>query len=164
MIDLGTSKQATAQVVANYLNEQGLNARGQASWQVPGVLQRSTSLSLSSVDANEAFAVGRKAVEIAMSEGSGFMATMLRKPGSTYQLYYDRVPLEKVAVSARQLPKNWLSSDGLDVTDDFIHYAMPLVGEDWVTIPLENGRPRFSNLNIEFDKKKCREYIPLLYR
>ena len=92
------------------------------------------------------------------------MATMLRKPGNTYQLYYDRVPLDKVAVSARQLPKNWLSSDGLDVTDDFIRYAMPLVGEDWVTIPLENGRPHFSKLNIEFEKKKCREYIPLLYR
>ena len=163
-IEYGASKQATAQVVANYLNEQGLNARGQASWQVPGVLQRSTSLSLSTVDADEAFAVGRKAVEIAMSEGSGFMATMLRKPGNTYQLYYDKVPLVKVAVSARQLPKNWLSPDGLDVTDDFIRYAMPLVGQEWVKIPLENGRPRFSRLNIEFEEKKCREYIPLLYR
>ena len=92
------------------------------------------------------------------------MATMLRKPGNTYQLYYDKVPLEKVAVSARQLPKNWLSPDGLDVTDDFIRYAMPLIGEEWVKIPLENGRPRFSRLNIEFVQKKCREYIPLLYR
>ncbi|MCK5463491.1 MAG: hypothetical protein KAI95_10760, partial [Bacteroidales bacterium] len=101
---------------------------------------------------------------IAMSEGSGFMATMLRKPGKTYQLYYDKVPLEKVAVSARQLPKNWLSSDGLDVTDDFVRYAMPLVGEEWVEIPLENGRPRFSRLKIGFEEKKCREYIPLLYR
>jgi len=163
-IEYGASKQATAQVVANYLNEKGLNARGQASWQVPGVLQRSTSLCLSSVDADEAFTVGRKAVEIAMSEGSGFMATMLRKPGKTYQLYYDKVPLENVAVSARQLPKNWLSPDGLDVTDDFIRYAMPLVGEEWVKVPLENGRPRFSRLNIEFEQKKCREYIPLLYR
>lgn len=163
-IEYGASKQATAQVVANYLNEKGLSARGQASWQVPGVLQRSTSLCLSSVDADEAFAVGRKAVEIAMSEGSGFMATMLRKPGNAYQLYYDKMPLEKVAVSARQLPKNWLSSDGLDVTDDFVRYAMPLVGEEWVEIPLENGRPRFSRLNIEFEEKKCREYIPLLYR
>ena len=163
-IEYGASKQATAQVVANYLNEQGLNARGQASWQVPGVLQRSTSLGLSSVDSEEAFTVGRKAVEIAMSFGSGYMATMLRKPGNAYQLYYDKVALEKVAVSARHLPKSWLSSDGLDVTDDFIRYAMPLVGEDWVKIPLENGRPRFSRLNLEFEEKKCGEYIPLLYR
>lgn len=163
-IEYGASKQATAQVVANYLNEQGLNARGQASWQVPGVLQRSTSLCLSSVDAEEAFAVGKKAVEIAMSDGSGYMATMLRKPGINYQLYYDKVPLEKVAVSARQLPKDWLSPDGLDVTDDFIRYAMPLVGQEWVEIPLKNGILRFSRLNIEFVEKKCPEYIPLLYR
>ncbi len=163
-IEYGASRQATAQVVANYLNERGLNARGQASWQVPGVLQRSTSLCLSSVDMQEAFRVGKKAVEIAISEGSGFMATMLREPGNSYQLYYDRVPLRKVAVSARQLPKHWLSSDGLDVTDDFIRYAMPLVGETWVEIPLENGRPRFARLHTAFEPKKCSEYIPLLYR
>ncbi len=163
-IEYGASKQATAQVVANYLNEQGLNARGQASWQVPGVLQRSTSLCLSSVDVEEASLVGRKAVEIAMIEGSGYMATMLRKLGDKYELYYDKVPLEKVAVSARQLPKEWLSPDGLDVTDDFIRYAKPLVGEEWAEIPLENSRPRFAQLNIEFVDKKCSSYIPLLYR
>lgn len=163
-IEYGASKQATAQVVANYLNEQGLNARGQASWQVPGVLQRSTSLCLSSVDVEEASLVGRKAVEIAMTEGSGYMATMLRKLGDKYELYYDKVPLEKVAVSARQLPKEWLSPDGLDVTDDFIRYAKPLVGEEWAEIPLENSRPRFAQLNIEFVDKKCSSYIPLLYR
>jgi len=104
-IEYGASKQATAQVVANYLNEKGLNARGQASWQVPGVLQRSTSLSLSSVDADEAFGVGKKAVEIAMSDGSGFMATMLRKPGNTYRLYYDKVPLEKLLSPPVSFPK-----------------------------------------------------------
>jgi 6-phosphofructokinase 1 len=163
-IEYGASKQATAQVVANYLNEKGLNAKGQASWQVPGVLQRSTSLCLSSVDVEEAFEAGRKAVEITIADGSGYMSTMLRKPGNSYQLYYDKVPLEKVAVSARQLPKNWLTADGLDVTDDFIRYAMPLVGSAWVNIPLEYGRPRFARLNIAFEEKKCRGYIPLLYR
>jgi 6-phosphofructokinase len=163
-IEYGASKQATAQVVANYLNERGLNARGQASWQVPGVLQRSTSLSLSSVDADEAFMVGEKAVEIAMSDGSGYMATLLRKPGETYEIYYDKVPFEKVAVSARQLPKGWLSSDGLDVTDDFLRYAKPLIGEQWTRIPLENGRPRFTRLKVDFTKKLCTSYIPLLYR
>jgi 6-phosphofructokinase len=163
-IEYGASKQATAQIVANYLNEKGLSAKGQATWQVPGILQRSTSLCLSSVDMDEAFRVGEKAVEIALSEGSGYMATLLRKPGISYEIYYDKVPLEKVAVSARQLPKDWLSPDGLDVTDEFINYAMPLVGEKWTAIPLKDGRPRFSRLKVEFVDKKCRDYTPLLYR
>jgi 6-phosphofructokinase 1 len=163
-IEYGASKQATAQVVANYLNDKGLSARGQASWQVPGVLQRSTSLCLSSVDVQEALQAGHKAVEIALSDGSGYMATLLRKPGDTYEIYYDKVPLEKVAVSARQLPRTWLSEDGLDVTDDFISYARPLVGEMWAEIPIANGRPRFARLNLVFEEKKCREYVPLLYR
>ena len=163
-IEYGASKTAVAQVVANFLNDSKLNARGQATWQVPGVMQRSTSLYMSTVDVNEAFQVGRKAVEIAFTEGTGYMATMLRNAGDAYDLFYDKVALKKVAVSARQLPKNWIISDGLDVTDDFLHYARPLIGEEWAEIPLENGRPRFARLNIQFVEKKCREYIPMLYR
>ncbi len=163
-IEYGASKQAAAQVVANYLNEKGLNAKGQATWQVPGVLQRSTSLCLSSVDVQEAFLIGKKAVEIAVSEGTGYMATLLRIPGDSYEAYYDKVALEKVAVSARQLPKHWLSPDGLDVTDEFIRYAMPLVGKEWVNIPLEKARPRFARLEMTLMDRKCKEYVPLLYR
>ncbi|MCL5019168.1 MAG: 6-phosphofructokinase, partial [Patescibacteria group bacterium] len=78
-IEYGASQSTVAQVVINYLNSVGLKSRGYASGQVPGVLQRSTSICASIVDIDEAYTVGQKAVEIGVNEGTGWMATILRK-------------------------------------------------------------------------------------
>ena len=164
-IEYGASQTTVAQVVINYLNKVGLKARGQATGQVPGVLQRSTSIYASRVDIDEAYKVGRKAVEIGMTEGSGWMATTLRDWSSeSYAPYFDKVPLEKVANSVRHLPAHWLSKDGLDVTDDFIHYAQPLIGDGWPDIAIENGLQRFARLQIEFTDKKLPAYVPQRFR
>ena len=164
-IEYGASRTTVAQVVINYLNDVGLKARGQATGQVPGVLQRSTSIYASKVDIDEAYKVGRKAVEIGMSDGSGWMATTLRDwDSANYAPYFDKVPLEKVANSVRHLPANWISKDGLDVTDDFIRYAQPLIGDGWPDIAIENGIQRFARLRIQFIDKKLPAYIPQRFR
>jgi len=160
-IEYGASKMTAAQAVTNYLNEVGLKARGQATCQVPGVLQRCTSIHASKVDIDEAYEVGKKAVEIAMKEGTGWMATILRAPGSQYKAIFDKVPLETVANSVRYMPSNWITKDGIDVTDDFINYAMPLIGDGWPEIPLENGLQRYARFEIKFIDKKLPDYIPL---
>ncbi|MCP4396060.1 MAG: diphosphate--fructose-6-phosphate 1-phosphotransferase, partial [bacterium] len=164
-IEYGASRTTVAQVVTNYLNDVGLKARGQATGQVLGILQRSTSIYASKIDIDEAQKVGRKAVEISMTDGSGWMATILRNWHSdSYAPYFDKVPLEKVANSARQLPAHWLSKDGLDVTDDFIRYAQPLIGDGWPDIAIENGLQRFARLRIQFTDKKLPIYIPQRFR
>jgi 6-phosphofructokinase 1 len=118
----------------------------------------------SAVDIGEAYDVGRKAVEIAVNDGSGWMATILRKPGDGYAVYYDKVPLRVVANSFRLLPRGWLAPGGLDVTDDFIRYAAPLIGEEWPPVALEGGRQRFARLDLRFVDKRCREYVPVRVR
>ena len=163
-IEYGASRDTVAQKVVNYLNDLGLNARGQATGQIPGVLQRGVSLHASKVDIDEAYQVARKGVDIAISDGSGYMATILRRPGDKYQPYFDKVPLEKVANSVRHLPSHWISEDGLDVTDDFIRYAMPLIGDGNPDIRIENGLQRFARLDIRFVEKKAPEYIPVRFR
>jgi len=163
-IEYGASRMAAAQVVCNYLNDHGLAARGQASWQVPGVLQRCTSVLASKVDFDEAYEVGRKAVEIATREGSGWMATILRRPGNSYAVYYDKVPLGKVANSTRHLPSSWISADRLDVTDDFVRYARPLIGDDAPPISLEGGLQRFARLERKFVEKRLPPYVPVRSR
>ncbi len=163
-IEYGASKTTVAQVVTNYLNKVGLSVRGQATGQVPGILQRSTSIYASTVDAKEAYEIGRKAVEIALKDGSGWMATILRKPSENYEVYYDKIPLEKVANSERYLPKNWITKDGLDVTDDFIKYAQPLIGTNWPNIPIENGIQRFAKFDIKCEEKKLNKYLPQTLR
>lgn len=159
-IEYGASQSSAAQIVTNYLNKVGLKARGQATGQVPGVIQRSVSMFASKVDLDEAYEVGKKAVEIAMKDGTGWMATILRVTGEVYKACFDKVPLETVANSVRFIPKEWITKDGLDVTDDFIRYAMPLIGKEWPEIELENGLQRFARLDVKFIDKRLPEYIP----
>jgi 6-phosphofructokinase 1 len=114
----------------------------------------------SSVDLDEAYEVGRHAVTIAVESGSGWMSTILRKQGTEYEVSYDKVPLEAVANSERSFPRQWLSANGTDVTDDFVSYARPLIGDEWVNVPLENGVQRFSRFNPVFADQVCGQYVP----
>lgn len=163
-VEYGASSISAAQAVTNYLNKAGLKSRGQVTGQVPGVLQRSTSIHASKVDIDEAYEVGAKAVEIAMQHGTGWMATILRAPGEKYRAVYSKVPLEKVANSVRYMPASWISPGGIDVTDDFIKYAMPLIGDCWPEIQLENGLQRFARFKPAFADKKLPGYIPVRFR
>ena len=163
-IEYGASQSTVAQVIVNYLNAVGLKARGQATGQIPGVLQRSVSVFASCVDIDEAYLVGQHAVEVAFEHGTGWMATILRRPGETYQALFSHVPLETVANSARHLPARWISPDRLDVTDDFIRYARPLIGDGWPDIAMEHGFQRFARLAVRFIDKKLPAYLPIRFR
>lgn len=162
-IAFGASKMTAQQMVINYLNTKGLAARGAAHGQVSGCDQRYTSVFISNVDSAEAYEVGKKAVEIATRDGNGWMATILREPGGKYRARYDKVSLEQVANSERNFPLKWLSKNRIDVTDDFIHYAQPLIGTKWAKIPLENGIQRFARFRPIFAEKKCPDYVPEAY-
>jgi 6-phosphofructokinase len=160
----GASDTTVEQTVVNYLNEVGLAARGSARGNVPGTDQRHNMIYASTVDIEEAYKVGQKAVLIAAQDGSGFMSTILRKPGPIYSVYYDRVPLERVANSERAFPQEWLAPTRSDVTDDFVRYARPLIGDDWPSIPLLDGRQRFARLKPIMAERLLPAYEPQAYR
>jgi 6-phosphofructokinase len=162
--EYSSSEITVGQIVTNFLNKVGLKANGMARGQVPGTDQRNAIVYASTVDLDEAYKVGEKAVLIASEGESGYMATILRKKSSKYEVYYDKVPLEKVANSERSFPANWISSNRIDVTDDFINYARPLIGEDWPGIPVEGGIMRFTRFKPIFADKKLAEYTPEAYR
>lgn len=153
------SGTTVAQVVVNYLNEMGLAARGAARGNVSGTDQRHNMIYASTVDLEEAYKVGQKAALIAAEEGSGYMSTILRQPGPIYNVYYDKVPLELVANSERSFPREWISAGGVDVTDDFVAYARPLIGDSWPSIPLVDGRQRFARLKPVFAEQKLPPYV-----
>ncbi len=162
--EYSSSEITVGQIVTNSLNKIGLKVNGAARGQVPGTDQRNAITYASNVDLEEAYKVGEKAVSIAAEGQSGYMATILRKESNKYEVYYDKVPLEKVANSERSFPSNWITKERIDVTDDFINYAKPLIGEDWANIPLENGIMRFARFKPIFAEKKLPEYTPQAYR
>ena len=71
-----------------------------------------------------------------------------------------KVGLELVADSERTFPKEWIAGGRLDVTEDFVRYARPLIGDSWPQIPLEDGRQRFAQLQPLFTQQKLPAYIP----
>ncbi|MCK5812121.1 MAG: diphosphate--fructose-6-phosphate 1-phosphotransferase [Clostridiales bacterium] len=161
--NFSASQTTVAQIVTNYLNEQGLAVRGKARCQVPGTDQRGSINFVSLVDLKEAYELGKKAAIIALEEGSGYMSTIKRKAGSGYEVYYDKVSLDLVANSERTFPQAWLSKNKIDVTDEFVEYAKPLIGGDFVSIPMENGIMRFTKFAPIFATKKLPAYIPCAY-
>lgn len=163
-VQFGASQTTVAQVLTNYLNARKLPVPGKARFQIPGTDQRHAMIYASTVDLAEAYAVGLKAVEIARNEGNGWMATILRRPGPLYNVIYDKVPLEQVANSERFFPQAWIASCKTDVTDDFLAYARPLIGDDWVSVPLVDGLVRYTRFDPLFAERRCPPYVPQAYR
>ena len=159
-VQYSASGTTVAQQVVTMLNQHGLAARGAARGQVYGTDQRDTSIYASTVDLDEAYKLGQQAALIAHSGENGWMSTILRRPGLIYNVDYDKVPLEKVANSERTFPEAWLSSNKIDVTDEFVAYARPLIGEDWVSTPQIAGRQRFTRFKPLFADKKLPAYEP----
>ena len=108
--------------------------------------------------------VARKAVSIAAAGENGFMATTLRQPGDIYHVRFDQVPLEDVANSERFFPAEWIAENRVDVTDDFLAYARPLIGNDWPAIPVVDGLQRFARIAPIFADQVLPAYIPQNYR
>ena len=165
-VQFSASQTTVAQVVVNYLNSLRFPVPGKARGQVPGTDWRNAIAYASEVDLDEAYEVGRHAVEIARGAGNGFMATILRtRAKSGYSVRYDKVPLEQVAAKDRSFPKAWITPNGIDVTDEYLAYAQPLIGDSWVSVPLENGLPRFARIATnQTASKKLAPYVPQTYR
>lgn len=159
-----SSRSTVEQIVVNYLNDVGLSAKGAARGNVSGTDQRHNMIYASSVDLDEAYKLGQKAALIAAHDGSGYMSTILREPGPIYAVRYDKVPLELVANSERSFLQTWLTASRIDVTDDFLRYAQPLIGEHWPSIPLVNGIQRFARMEKKFAAKVLPEYAPQAFR
>jgi 6-phosphofructokinase 1 len=154
----GSSQLTVAQLVVNYLNEVGLAAKGAARGNVPGTDQRHSMAYASTVDLDEAYRAGQKAAELAAAGDSGHMATILRNPGSVYSVRYDKVPLAEVANSERTFPAAWISDSRTDVTDDFVRYAQPLVGDGMLSLPMIGGRQRMARLKPIYAEQKLASY------
>lgn len=107
-------------------NELGLRAR----FDKPGSLQRMSMLCASSVDLQEAAAVGRAAVRAVLRGESDCMVTLVREGNNPYRWATGLAPLQAIANRQKLLPDEFIAPDGRDVTLAFKTYAMPLLGPD----------------------------------
>ena len=115
----GTAQHITDQIIQKL----GLKSRAEK----PGLLGRASIPYVSQVDQEEAYAVGRFAVESALNGKSGFMVAIdaVREP--TYSSSLSLVPLDRVANVEKKFPLGWIIG-GNQISDEFFHYATPLMG------------------------------------
>lgn len=159
-VSFSASQLTVSQIVVNYLNKAGLAAKGAARGNVSGTDQRHAMAMASTVDLEEAYRSGQMAALLAARGESGYMSTILRNEPPIYSVRYDKVPLAEVANSERTFPKNWITPAGNDVTDDFVRYCKPLVGEDMVSLPMIDGRQRLTRFQPIYAEQKLPKYIP----
>jgi len=155
------SSSTADQILANYLNgmdragKTRLVVGGNARSERPGTRQRRESAYVSGVDLEEAYNVGKYAATLALDGLNGYMSTIIRLPGKEYKIKYDKVLLNIVANSEREFPVQWIDTDNLDVKDEFLDWALPLIGD---------GLPEFSKFDEVYAVKKCKPYIPFGFR
>lgn len=119
-------------------NRLGIKVRG-VELNLP---QRCASHNASDTDINEAFKCGEFAVKCALEGESGKMIAMNRADGSEYDISYSALDISDIANSEKIVPDSFINTDGNDVTEEFIKYALPLIqGER--NIIFKNGIPAY---------------------
>ena len=110
------------------------------------LLQRCGSHLASKTDVEEAYLVGKTAVEAAVSGMTDHMVGLdCTRDENGYQCQAKLVPLSEAANTERKVPRAWINAEGNNVEQGFIDYALPLVQGETIR-PLENGLPRFAKL------------------
>ena len=152
LIDAFGHKQlgGVAPVIAKLIKD---NLGYKYHWALSDYLQRSARHIASKTDVEQAYAVGKAAVELAIAGKNAVMPIIVREEGSTYRWSISHIPLEKVANVEVKMPRDYITTDGFGITDKCRAYLSPLIqGEDYP--PYHNGLPAYVKLkNLPVEKK-----------
>lgn len=122
-------------------------------WAVADYLQRAARHIASKVDVEQAYALGKAAVEYAVQGQNAIMPIIVREQDEPYQWSISHVPLADVANQEKAMPAEYIAADGMGITDACKRYLAPLIqGEaypDYV-----NGLPDYVRLKNQLVDKK----------
>lgn len=122
-------------------------------WAVADYLQRAARHIASAVDVEQAYALGQAAVELALSGHNAIMPIIVRQQDTPYRWSINHVALDKVANQEKKMPADFISEDGMGITDACRRYLTPLIqGEAYP--PYKDGLPEYVRLKNELVKKK----------
>lgn len=129
------------------------NLKYKYHWALADYLQRAARHIASKTDVEQAYALGKAAVELALAGKNAIMPIIVRNPGEKYSWSIGEAPLEKVANVEVKMPRDYITEDGFHITDKCRRYLEPLIaGEDYP--PYHNGLPKYVTLkNMAVTKK-----------
>jgi len=100
---------------------------------------------LAQVDADQAYAVGRAAVELALAGKNAVMPVIRRRSSKPYRWDISSVAISEVANREKKVPREFITADGFGITASCRRYLEPLIaGEAYP--PYQRGIPRYATL------------------
>jgi 6-phosphofructokinase len=125
-------------------------------WAVADYLQRSARHIASKVDVEQAYAVGKAAVELAVKGRNAVMPVIVRKSSTPYRWTIGEAPLSAVANREKKVPRHYITADGFGITAACRRYLSPLIhGEDYP--PYVAGMPAYVTLKGARVPKRIKE-------
>jgi 6-phosphofructokinase 1 len=139
-----------APVIANLVKSE---LKLKMHWAVADYLQRSARHIAAKTDVQQAYAVGKAAVELALKGANAVMPTIVRTSNRPYRWKIGTAPLAEVANQEHKMPRGFITEDGFGVTAKGRAYLAPLIqGEDYP--PYQDGLPAYALLkNVAVRKK-----------
>lgn len=144
-----------APVIANLVKDK---LKYKYHWAVADYLQRAARHIASKTDVEQAYAVGKAAVEFALKGHNAVMPAIKRLSDKPYKWKIEMAKLQDVANKEKFMPRNFITADGFHITERCRTYLAPLIaGEDYP--PFKNGMPDYVVLkNIAVAKKLKTEF------
>jgi ATP-dependent phosphofructokinase / diphosphate-dependent phosphofructokinase len=126
-------------------------------WAVADYLQRSARHIASQTDLEQAYAVGRAAVEFAIAGKNAVLPIIVRESSEPYRWSIGEAKLADVANIEKKMPRNFITPDGFHITDLAKAYLHPLIlGEAYP--PYHQGLPQYVSLKNQQVSKKLPEF------
>ena len=125
-------------------------------WAVADYLQRSARHIASKTDVQQAYAVGKAAVEFAVKGHNAVMPVIVRKSNRPYKWAIGMAELKDIANREKKMPRDFITGDGFHITAKCRQYLAPLIqGED--PPPYKNGLPVYVKLKNAAVKKRLHD-------
>lgn len=122
-------------------------------WALSDYLQRAARHIASKTDVEQAYALGQKAVLLALDGKNAVMPIIVRESNRPYRWSIGEAPLEKAANIEIGIPRDYMTEDGFSITEKCRAYLEPLIqGEDYP--PYHNGLPQYVRLKNKAVAKK----------
>ena len=144
-----------APVIASMVKE-GLNMK--FHWAVADYLQRAARHIASKTDVDQAYAVGKAAVEFALKGHNAVMPAIVRTANKPYRWKIGMAPLAEVANQEKMMPSEFITADGFGITEACRRYLAPLIGGEAYP-PFKDGLPDYAVLkNVAVRKRLATEF------
>jgi 6-phosphofructokinase 1 len=129
-------------------------------WAVADYLQRAARHLASKTDLEQAYAVGKAAVELALAGRNAVMPAIVRLSDRPYRWKIGVAPLERVANVEKKLPRDYITADGFGISAKARAYLSPLVRGEQAP-PFRDGLPRYVRLkNVAVPRKLATDFKP----